>query len=716
MNRWTGRWPRPTLAQALAGATIALVIMLAVLDGLTRPARLPDFEQVKAGWTPSEAWLEDRNGALIDSVRVDYQARRLDWTPLEQVAPTVRDAIVAVEDRRFALHDGIDWMALGGALRDRLSGGTRRGASTLAMQLAGYLEPESARPGSRGLIDKLRQLRAGEAIGDKWTRDQIMEAYLNLASFRGETQGIGAAALSLFGKTPAALGKDEAWLLAALLANPQAEPMQLAARACRLGRYTAADCSRLTALTAGTLLNPARNLALDPALAPHLAVRLLTKPGLRLRSTVDRDVQRLAAQALSRELQGLGPDKARDGAVLVVDNASGDVLAYVGGVAGTGSRAGAVDGTRAYRQAGSTLKPWLFALALEKRYLTPASILADTPVALDTASGLYVPQDYDRDFKGPVSVRTALGGSLNVPAVRALLLVGVDAFRDRLWDLGYQGLTEEGGYYGFSLALGSAEVTLLEQVNAYRTLANGGLWSPLRLTMADLRPAPRPLLSPQAAWLTGDMMADGNARAATFGFASALHLPFWAAVKTGTSKGMRDNWCIGYTPRFTVGVWVGNAEGDAMQVHSGTSGAAPVWRDVMQALAQRAPSSAPARPPGLEARRIRFADGIEQPRTEYFMAGTGTDLVQGAPAEARRARIASPVSGSIFARDPDIPAERQQLVVNVSGSARGQRLLLNGKPLTRTTIPLAALNPGAHRLRLIDARGNRLDEVLFTVR
>jgi membrane carboxypeptidase/penicillin-binding protein PbpC len=203
-----------------------------------------------------------------------------------------------------------------------------------------------------------------------------------------------------------------------------------------------------------------------------------------------------------------------------------------------------------------------------------------------------------------VSARIALAGSLNVPAVRTLLLVGVEPFRDRLWDLGYRGLVEDGAYYGFSLALGSAEVTLLEQVDAYRTLAQGGRWSPLRLTLDQPRVAPRAIVSPAAAWIVGDMIADPNARAATFGLDSALRLPFWAAVKTGTSKAMRDNWCIGYSDRFTVGVWVGNAEGDPMRAVSGTSGAAPVWRDVMLALHAREPGRAPPRPADVVASRV----------------------------------------------------------------------------------------------------------------
>jgi len=281
-------------------------------------------------------------------------------------------------------------------------------------------------------------------------------------------------------------------------------------------------------------------------------------------TTLDSGVQALATGALRRQLLGLGGDRARDGAVVVVDNATGDVLAYVGGVRGGNSTAPAVDNADAYRQAGSTLKPFLYGQAIERGFLTPASILDDSPVQLDTASGLYVPKDYDHDFKGPVSVRTALAGSLNVPAVRTLLLDGVEDFRDRLWDMGYRGLTEDGDYYGYSLALGSAEVTLLQQAAAYRAIEDGGRYRPLRLRADDPAGEPHGVMAPAAAWIVADMMSDPDARAVTFGVDSALRLPFWAAAKTGTSKAMRDNWCIGFSDRFTVAVWVGNAEGDSM--------------------------------------------------------------------------------------------------------------------------------------------------------
>ncbi|MGD9810652.1 MAG: penicillin-binding protein 1C [Sphingobium sp.] len=695
-----------------AAALITLICVGVGADMATAPPPVPSYRDVRDAWRPSEAWLYDRDGKLLDRIRVDYQARRLGWTGLDEISLPLRAAVIAGEDKRFAGHGGVDWLALAGAAKARFDGYRARGASTLTMQLAAFLSPEIAAPGARGWRDKLRQMRAAWSIERGWSKDEILEAYLNLAPFRGETQGVGAAALTFFGKQPKALDRREAALLAALLPDPAAPPSRVARRACRVD---ATDCPTLPALAA-TMLAPGRMRSLDPGVAPHLATKLLREPGAEVTTTLDMRVQRIAAQALVHQLQGLGPTRVRDGAVVVLDNASGDVLAYVGGV-GLGSTAAAVDGADAPRQAGSTLKPFLYAQLIERKWLTAASILDDSPVQLDTASGLYVPRNYDNHFLGPVSVRRALANSLNVPAVRALVLDGVQDFRDHLWDLGYAGLNGDGNYYGFSLALGSAEVTLLQQANAFRTLANGGRWSPLRLRKGDAREAPRLLIDPGAAWIVSDILSDASARAGTFGVDSALRLPFWAAAKTGTSKAMRDNWCIGFSDSFTVAVWVGNLEGDPMRAVSGTSGAAPVWRDVMLALHRERPGKAPLRPRGVSATHIAFAGTSEPPRTEWFLGDTGQGTLAQAPAFARRPRIMSPLSGSVYAYDPDIPAGRQALGVSVTGAAGAHRLALDGRPMgaVQDGIELSLI-PGSHLLVLLDESGRAVDRVRFTVR
>lgn len=697
----------------LAWTAFAALILLTIAHLFTKPPAMPDYAAVRAEWRASEAWLYDREGRLLDSERVDFQRRRLAWVPLADIAPAVREAVVQGEDRRFWSHGGVDWIAVASAVRARWSSHRSRGASTLAMQLAAFLSPDLAQPGQRGWRVKIRQMRAGQALAAQWTHEQMLETYFNLVPLRGEARGIGAGAQSLFGKRPAEMSRTDAALFAGLLPNPSASAEALGRRACRIAG--AADCTAIRA-AAATLVSGERASRLDPALAPHLAVRLLDKPGKRVTTTIDRDIQAAAIVALRRQLAGLGADRVRDGAVVVLDNATGDVLAYVGGV-GLKSTAAAVDGANARRQAGSTLKPHLYAQVIEKGWLTAASILDDSPVQLDTASGLYVPKNYDRSFKGPVSVRHALASSLNVPAVRALVIDDVQQFRDRLWALGYHGLVEDGDYYGFSLALGSAEVSLVEQANAFRTFANQGRWSPVRFVKGEKAEAPRQIVGAAAAFIVGDILADASARADAFGADSALRLPFWAAAKTGTSKAMRDNWCIGWSDRFTVAVWVGNLEGDSMRAVSGTSGAAPVWRDVMLALHAGSPGKPPAMPEGVETRQIALPGTREPPRRELFLRGTGQGEMAAAPPAARRPRITSPVSGSVYALDPDIPPDRQRLGIAVSGDVAGYRLMLDKQALGDADAPPQIVpRPGSHMLALVDPGGRTIDRIRFTVR
>ncbi len=691
----------------LAATALALFASFA----LTAPPTLPTYAETRARWTSSAARLLARDGRVLDIVRADPAVRRLDWVPLDRIAAPLITVAVAQEDKRFREHGGIDWRAVGGALRDRLQGRQARGASTISMQVAGLLAPDLGRSGQRSWRQKLAQARAAHALEAAWSKDQILEAWFNLLPWRGDIVGIDAAARVLAGHPASALTMPEARILAALVPAPQASPARVAARACRAAP---ADCASLE-LAAARLLGP-RAAPPDPNLAPHLAARLLS-PGRRVvRTTLDADIQAFASQALATRLASLAARNVRDGAAIVVDNASGDVLAYVAS-GGAASTSGAVDGAAAARQAGSTLKPFLYGLAIERRLLTAASILDDAPVDLDTASGLYIPQNYDRSFRGPVSVRSALGNSLNVPAVRTLLLVGVDALRDRLYDSGYHGISREGDYYGFSLALGSAEVTLVEQAAAYRALARGGRWSPVRVEPAAVL-RDRQVLSPQAASIVADILGDRAARTATFGSDSALALPFWAAVKTGTSKALRDNWCIGFSDRYTVAVWTGNFEGDSMGAGvSGVSGAGPAWSDIMLYLHRDRPGMPPPRAAGLVAGRVAFAPAAEPPREELFLPGTQLGLVRVAPPASERPRLFSPANGSVIALDPDIPPARQRVGVRTAGAGAGARLEVDGHPLTRTAAnALWQPLPGVHRFVLRGPDGTELDAAVVTVR
>ncbi|MGB0748460.1 MAG: penicillin-binding protein 1C, partial [Magnetospiraceae bacterium] len=663
-------------SRGLVGGLAALTLAgLLVANTFTRP-QVPDFAAVKQAHAVSETVLLDRNGDPLHVMRADYESRALTWVPLTDISPALIRAVIAAEDSRFDSHGGIDWLALGAAAKSYLFGNARRGgASTIAMQvarldIAGLEMPRR----ERTISYQLHKMQAGRALVRAWGRDQVLEAYLNMISFRGELQGISAAAQGLFGKHPQGLNGNEAAILAALIRGPNAAAKTVARRAC--GLVDAARCPTVTSLAKTVLSRPYR-IRPPVSLAPHVAARLSNRmaAGGRLQTTLDADLQRYVEESIANHVQGLIPKNLRDAAVLVVDIETGAVRAYVGG-SGSFSSASYVDGVQARRQAGSTLKPFIYGLGIEKRLLTAATLLEDSPLEISVAAGgVYRPRNYDNLFHGPVTVREALASSLNTPAVRAVLSVGPGEAVKRLQDLGFQELMDP-EFYGASLALGSADITLWDLVNGYRTLANGGRWSPLHL-MGEGDIATRQVVEPGTAYIIGDILADRGARSLGFGLASPLATAYFAAVKTGTSKDMRDNWCVGFSDRYVVGVWAGNFSGEPMWNVSGISGAAPIWRDVMDYLHQHDPAAVPAAPAGLVRREITI-ETTGETRPEWFLPGTAPEDARISVAEKHVApRILYPTDGALLARDPDIPDDLQALVPHASGG-RGLSWVLNG--------------------------------------
>ena len=671
---------------------------------------LPTFNEVKAAYKPSDVTLLARDGTPLQTVRVDKSARRLAWVPLQDISPALLQAIVLSEDRRFHEHSGVDWGAVAKSAWANLWNTRTRGASTLTMQLAGLLDDDLARPaGGRSVAQKLGQAVTATRLDARWKKSEILEAYLNRVAFRGEVVGIDALSQTLFGKHASGLDVDEAAIAAALLRGPNAAPAVVAQRACGVLQLQKLDCKGVTAL-AQTALMRQGGMPLGEQLAPHFARQLVLGDKPTQATTLDARLQRFAVTTLQRQLAELSGRNVEDGAVVVLDNASGEVRAWVGSSGGL-SDAAQVDGVLARRQPGSTLKPFVYELAFERRLITPASLLDDSPAQLATGNGLYLPQNYDHAFKGWVSARTALGASLNVPAVRVGAMLGPDALVARLNALGLA-LPESGGYYGHALALGSADVTLLALTNAYRALANGGMFTPPALR--GPAPAPKRVADAAATWLVADILADNAARARTFGLDSSLVTKGFAAVKTGTSKDMRDNWCVGFTDRYTVGVWVGNASGEAMHDVSGVSGAAPVWQALVRFLHDGTPSKRAAPPAGVVSAAIRFDDQREAARDEFFVAGTEQPRWS-AGAQVRgtqRFGIASPRDGSIFAIDPDMPPAAQRIVLEGEGGT----WWMDGKRLGQGERLHWAPWPGRHELKLTGQDGALLQAVKFEVR
>ncbi len=695
--------------------SLSATVLLLLLSRLAWP--FPPYEQVKSAYERSDAYLLDRRGEIIHEKRVRKAGRRLNWSPLNVISPAMRHATVFAEDRRFYSHSGVDWMAVSGSLLRGIGSGKPRGASSITMQVVSFLDSQLRASGTRrSMAQKISQARQALTLEKSWTKDQILEAYLNLASFRGEIEGIDAASQWHFGKAPQGLNSVESVVLACLLRAPGASSAMVADRAGRLAEEMSLSLSDAEiqesvqkALSGKHFIKPASDDA------PFVAKTLLSEISEpKVQSTLDGEIQRFAAETLSEQILSIHSQNVQDGAVLVVCNRTGEVLAYVGNT-GESSSAKYVDGVRSLRQAGSTLKPFLYGLAIDRRLLTASSLLEDSPLEIPVQGGLYRPRNYDQQFAGIVTAREALASSLNVPAVKVLQMVGVDLFLNELQALGFDSLNESSNFYGPSLALGSADITLWNLVNAYRTLANGGVRSGMRMSN-DISSVPsRRVLSRQTAFILSSILSDRESRSHTFGLENPIATRFWTAVKTGTSKDMRDNWCVGYSSEYTVGVWVGNFSGESMWNVSGVTGAAPVWMEVMKRLHRNRPSREPE-PPGEIVSRIIKIVPLDTKIREFYLPGTEPvgDEVKSAP---RQYRILRPLSGTLYATDPDIPEELQKITLEAGLKSDTVKWRMDGEIVgTAGQNVFVGLKPGNHELALLTGTGELLDTSQFEVR
>jgi len=681
---------------------------------------LPTFQEVRQSYVKSDSLLLDRQGKVLHELRTDPLRRRLDWTLLKNTSPALREAIIQAEDKRFYEHGGVDYRSIGAALIQGLTSEGLRGASTITMQLASVLDKGlQTKNGRRSIWQKERQVLNAWEIEKGWSKAEILEAYLNLVTFRGELQGILSASRGLFGKDPHGLGQSESLILASLIRSPNAPSSELVKRVSHLNQ--AMDWK----IGEEEILSKIKQIGLGPNLprpqedlAPHVARHLLkgTPYGSPVTCTLDGKIQHFAIDRMTHHLLSLKSQNVRDGAALVLENNTGDVLAYVS-FSGEPSHSRFVDGVQARRQAGSTLKPFLYGLAFEQRILTLASLLDDSPLDVAVISGIYQPQNYDSQFKGFVTSRIALASSLNVPAVKTLSLVGIEPFLKKLRQLGIKGLHESGDFYGPSLALGSADVSLWELTNAFRCLANEGQWSEPRFTSGENGSAQKKrIFSKEATFLVSDILSDREARSATFGLENPLSTRFWTAVKTGTSKDMRDNWCIGYSRKYTVGVWTGNFSGDPMWNVSGVTGAAPIWVEMMDFLHRDVSSIQREALSGLVRKKIEFTEGVAASREEWFIRGTEPSF-QNQRTGQFNPKILYPPSGTVLALDPDIPSELQKVFFASQVHEDHCQWLLNGSALEMTgrTIPWIP-KAGKYQLAIADKDEKVLDYVHFEVR
>jgi len=752
---------------------------------------LPDPRDLSRQAPRPSVRILDRHGRLLYELAPPHQGRHI-WLPLHRIPNACIAATLATEDARFYEHPGVDPIAILRALWTNLRGEEAiSGASTIPQQIARSLLLSPNERTARTLRRKVREAILALILSQRYGKDELLEIYLNTVFYGHFAYGLEAAAMTYLGKHAAELDPAECALLAGLPQSPsrydpftdpeaaeerRRQVLRLMARHGFLSPEEAerAAAERLRFASAPFLIHaPHFVMAVREALVAQFGEERMFEEGLVVTTTLDLGWNEAITEILRAHLEAINrprPDhpgaSARNGAVVVIQPYTGEVLAWVGSPDYFNAAIqGAVDGVRIPRQPGSALKPFTYALAFDPRsgpLLTPASLLWDLPQTFITAEGeSYQPINYDRRYHGPVSARVALASSLNVPAVAVLEQVGVPRLVELLDQLGVR-LPGPPARYGLALTLGGGEVRLVDLTAAYAALANGGRRiTPLLIRevrdrhgrlryAASPEPGPR-ILDPRVVFLITDILKDPNARAMGFGSWSPLNLSRPAAVKTGTSSDWRDNWAIGYTPDWVVGVWIGNVDQTPLREISGVTGAAPIWHAVMELLHRDQPVRDFPIPEGVHRVRVCALSGKQptpdcpQTREEWFIEGTEPkepdDLYRRLRIDRRTGKLAgpetppeeveervfimwpppawkwaqenglplppvegqetaggagilrwvSPPAGAIYRRIPSFPSEAQRLLVEVHWIGRGVpqvvRVQIDGQPWMEWTEP-----------------------------
>lgn len=705
----------------------------------------------------------DRRGEVLYEARSSSGTRGSVLRP-EDVPPALRDATIAAEDVRFRRHIGIDPFAIvRAAWKDLRARRIVEGGSTITQQVADLLLRQQNGVAARGWWAKAREAVIALRLEHRLSKDEILARYLSLAPYGNQITGASRASEAYFGRPPAELTVAEAAFIAALPQQPtRFNPWRRpdAARA-RQRRIIAEMSSRgfISAEVAGAATR--ERIALEPerggSLAPHFVQRVLASTDRengprRIVTTLDAELQRIVGGIIRANRASLDAHSAHNVAVAVLDNRTGDWLAWEGsGDYNDRLHGGAIDGVTTPRQPGSALKPFTYAAAFE-RGVNPARALADVPSHFPTAQPgiLYEPRNYDGQYRGPLLVRYALAGSENVPAVVLASEVGVPAVARMLRQSGFSTLDNNAAFYGLGLTLGNAEVPLNEMIEAYAMLARGGV---------AVRSTNR-IVSARTAFFLTDILSDNDARAFIFGRGGSLEFPFSVAAKTGTSQAYRDNWAIGFTADVTVGVWVGNFDRSPMRGSSGVTGAGPIFHEVMMAAVERfgrtRDENAPVQTPPSDVRRQTICamsglaagdacptridewvprdgalahctwhhasdEGVITVWPEEYRAWASTQMRASASAHTRPTLVAStntksvlqivnPLAGATYLFDPTLRADFQTLKLRARGAAGDVVWEINGARVGTSEADRAIewpLTRGEHQIVATDATGAR---------
>jgi penicillin-binding protein 1C len=659
-----------------SGLIISLFIFLTWRD--LRP--FPDDLMLRDSEVKKVQILDRANYPLTVTYQNDWNLH--DHVSLHQIPETLQHIIILSEDQRFYEHSGADWSARWHALLQNLKAGRIvRGASTITEQTVRMLHPRPRTFWSRW-VEGFEAYR----LEQQFSKADILEFYLNQVPYASNRRGVVQAARHYFDRDLETLNLKEMVVLAVLVRSPSRLDLRHGNKDIRpsLKGLTERLLAQklITEIEYQTILNSPLQLN-DPPLpvqATHFANHLyrhsshfITENQAKLHTTLDGQLQQKLQAILDQRLRSLVNRRVKHGAILVVDHAqNNEILAWVNsGIFSANLPVSQIDAITTPRQPGSALKPFLYAMALERGWHA-ATLINDAPLAEAVGTGLHHYRNYSRTYYGSLRLREALGNSLNTPAVRTVQYVGTSAFLMQLRELGFNSLNADVDFYGDGLALGNGEVTLLELVQAYTVLAKQGIFTPLKwLKNADNSKNNRLLFTPEVSSLIADILSDPDARRLEFGQGSLLHFPVQTAIKTGTSTDYRDAWAIGFNYRYTAGIWLGNLDQQPMLSISGASSPALILRAVFAELNRHQDTQALPLSPQLSAVEICRETGLikkghddcnsrlEWFTTDHLIALQETSNNHVNQAEIKQIHLKQPAEYVQLALDPRIPEPQE---------------------------------------------------------
>jgi len=655
----SGRGATLVLNVTLVGVGLFFLVLLgAVIGYIVLAAQLPSPDELRARQPDfASSQIYARDGHLLYEI-IDPTAGKRTYVPISQISRYLQLATVATEDRNFYTHTGFDPVALIRAIYYALQEQEFvSGASTITQQVARNIllpDEKTERTASR----KIKEIVLATELTRRYTKDEILEIYLNNNNYGNLAYGVDAAARTYFGTNAANLSLAQASFLAGLPQLPSVYDPFHGGRDAALKRHKVVlalmvEANFITQAEADAAAAEMDAYGFPPIYTdviptPHFVVyvrqwleaklgaeALYRGSGLRIYTTLDRHLQQIAEEEVRNGVAALAERHVTNGALVAIEPATGHILAMVGSTDFyNDANDGQVNVTVRCRQPGSAIKPLTYLAAFEKGW-TPATILWDIPTTYtDTAGNVYQPVNYDGKFRGPVAVRTALANSLNIPAVKTLEFVTVDGLLNIAERLGATSLVspqlecpdypyDTRPYYGLALTLGGGEMKPLELTAAYAALANGGLYMPTQpilwventkgeVLIDNRQPQGRQVVAPETAYLISSILSDAKARCLVFSCPNNLELADRpVAAKTGTTNDNRDAWTVGYTPNLAAGVWIGNNDNSPMDGVAGAGGAAPIWNAFMRHAHESVQPQSFPRPAGVIEREICALSGAE---------------------------------------------------------------------------------------------------------